>query len=289
MYESVPQALKRLPQWVNYILAPKDDGRFTKRPVDPHTGRLATWGSFDEAVSRVGEIVPSGAVAGIGIMFTDTGPDAIFGVDLDHVEAEIAACLSGRGGIVAEFLSALGSYAEISPSGKGVHILCRGTLPPGGRRRGNVEMYGSGRFFTVTGNAIGPYTALADGTEAIRALHEKYITGTRSPAPKRPAPAGETDRTNGTDCCASLAKTGTVQLSSETAQSADDPVPALIARIERSRQGKLFGDLMAGHWENYFNSQSEADLSLCNILAFWTRCDEVLMDRIFRQSALMAR
>ena len=48
-----------------------------------------------------------------------------------------------------------------------------------------------------------------------------------------------------------------------------------------------FGDLYAGNWQNYYKSQSEADIALCNMLAFWTACDFEQMDRIFRTSGLM--
>lgn len=43
----------------------------------------------------------------------------------------------------------------------------------------------------------------------------------------------------------------------------------------------------AGDWKGAgFNSQSEADLALCRMYAFWTGCDKDRMDRLFRRSAL---
>ncbi|MDD1728839.1 MAG: phage/plasmid primase, P4 family, partial [Methanospirillum sp.] len=48
----------------------------------------------------------------------------------------------------------LGSYAEVSPSGTGVHAICRGVIP-GERHRGNKrEMYSSGHYFTMTGQIL---------------------------------------------------------------------------------------------------------------------------------------
>ena len=38
-----------------------------------------------------------------------------------------------------------GSYTELSPSGKGLHILCKGTLPGKGVKKNQVEMYDRGR------------------------------------------------------------------------------------------------------------------------------------------------
>ena len=72
-------------------------------------------------------------------------------MDLDNAIDE-----SGKLTIEADdIVKALGSYTEISPSGKGLHIFCKGKLPPERRRIGNIEMYSSNRFFTVTGNIYG--------------------------------------------------------------------------------------------------------------------------------------
>jgi putative DNA primase/helicase len=56
---------------------------------------------------------------------------------------------------------------------------------------------------------------------------------------------------------------------------------------EKSKQGAMFKDLWSGNFPPYYTSQSEADMALCNILAFWTGRDAQVMDRMFRQSGLM--
>jgi len=43
---------------------------------------------------------------------------------------------------------------EISPSGKGLRVFVQGTLPPGNRKHGTVEVYESARFLTVTGHHV---------------------------------------------------------------------------------------------------------------------------------------
>ena len=193
MYEQIPQELKDLPQWVcwRFVEDPSRPEKPRKLPIDARTGQAAqsnnpaTWRSFREAEAA------SARYDGIGFMF-DGG---IFGVDIDGVEAEIADYREGGvDNIVAEFIDSLGSYAEYSVSGRGIHILCRGRLPPGGRRRGNVEMYENGRFFIMTGNPASTYTRLADCTERIRPLHERYIGGGRAPSlTGRPAGQEMTD------------------------------------------------------------------------------------------------
>jgi primase-polymerase (primpol)-like protein len=52
------------------------------------------------------------------------------------------------------------------------------------------------------------------------------------------------------------------------------------------RDGEAFSLLWEGKWQDSFASQSEADLSLCCKLAFWSGKDKEQMDRLFRRSAL---
>ncbi len=259
MYENVPEELKALPNWVCWsaVYKPRPDApdHFGKTPINPRTGGGAqsnnpdTWADFDTALKA------SEQYSGIGFMF---GNSPYFGVDVDRAEADIREFLEGGDGIVSEFIHALQSYAELSPSGKGIHILCRGALPNGGRRRGNVEMYDSGRFFTVTGNRIGSYAGVADCTEAIKPLHEKYLGGARAEPAQRVVQQGE--------------------------------LPATAAKVlelaRAAKNGCKFRSLFAGNYSEY-SSQSEADMALCNMLAFWTGRNAGLMDEIFRQSGLM--
>lgn len=134
-YENIPAELKAVKQWVCW-----DD---SKLPKNPNTGGNAqsnnksTWGTFDEAVAAVKKY----GFRGIGFMFDQkTG---YFGVDLDK-------CLDNAE-FIEEFVETLQSYTEISKSGNGIHIICKGTLPPGNRRRGSVEMYCERRYFIMTG------------------------------------------------------------------------------------------------------------------------------------------
>lgn len=259
MYENIPQELKALQNWICWKAVPKprpdDPEHIDKIPINPRTGGGAqsnnpdTWTDFETALKA------SEQFAGIGFMF---GNSPFFGVDVDKVEPDIREFLNGGNGIVSEFIHALQSYAELSPSGRGIHIICRGELPKGARRRGNVEMYDSGRFFTVTGNSIGGYADVADCTEAIKPLHEKYLGGRRTEPAQRAFQPGE--------------------LPGTAAQ--------VLELARKAKNGSRFQALYAGNFAEY-NSQSEADMALCNMLAFWTGRNAALMDEIFRNSGLM--
>jgi hypothetical protein len=45
---------------------------------------------------------------------------------------------------------------EFSPSGQGVRIFAKGSLPNGetGRKKGNIEAYSNGRYLTITGRRL---------------------------------------------------------------------------------------------------------------------------------------
>lgn len=163
--------LKRLRQWVGYTTE--------KVPMCPANGRAAsstnpaTWGTATEAWAAK----KRHHWAGIGFVFTiDAG---VVGVDLDD-------CFDDNGQLsdmAQQVISALDSYTEISPSGKGIHIFARGTIPHSIKQPG-FEMYNEMRYFTVTGNRV------AGTTDAIEArndvLNALFVTfgGDMEPKPE---------------------------------------------------------------------------------------------------------
>lgn len=239
LYKNIPDELKKLKQWVCW--------QGDKLPRNPYTGGNAqsnnkeTWSDFDTAIKALDKY----HFDGIGFMFAN----GYFGVDLDK-------CLDNTD-FIDEFVETLQSYTEISRSGNGIHIICKGTLPDGARRRGNVEMYSSGRYFIMTGKLYNPnYTEIKDCTESIKLLHNKYLY-TEKP-----------------------------QVAPRVIQKLDMDDNEIIDKARNCRTGSLFQLLYSGNWQGVYNSQSEADLALCNHLAFWTQKDAAQMDRIFRTSGL---
>ena len=141
MYEHIPEELKKLPHWVCWKAEQGENGKLRKVPINPITGGGAmsntpsTWTDFETAVKA------SEQYSGVGFMFAPP----YFGVDIDNIQDDIAAFQAGDdNNIVSEFVHTLCSYAEYSQSGNGIHVICKGELPKGGRRRGNVEMYRQG-------------------------------------------------------------------------------------------------------------------------------------------------
>lgn len=260
LYEMIPAELKARRQWVGWRFEadPKRPDKPKKVPVDPMTGERGqsnnrgTWADFDMAVRAVERY----RLDGIGLMFGD----GIFGIDIDHCIDPGTGELSPE---AAEIVGTVQSYTEFSPSGTGLHILCAGSLPEGRRRRGNVEMYQAGRFFTVTGRQFGQSWPLSDCTERVRTMHAKYVA---DPPKQAPAPHPAVD--------------APVALS----------VEEILEIAGKSRGSDKFAAFMAGDWEKLRigdGSQSAADQAFCNLLAFWFGRDESRMDAVFRRSGMM--
>ena len=168
--DGIPEELKRLSRWVVWKGAERD-AKPTKVPVNPKTLALAsttdesTWATFEEAVSAAQE----SGLAGIGFVL---GPPYT-GIDLDH-------CRDTETGDIEpwaeEIVDSIGSYTEISPSGTGLHLIVRGTLPAKGqRRRGKIEMYDSGRYFTITGIRVNQTECVEERQEALDGLYRKNL------------------------------------------------------------------------------------------------------------------
>lgn len=259
MYEKIPAELKELKQWCGFRIVNRQ-GKNTKVPINAYTGGPGksndetTWSDFKTAVESIQKF----NCDGIGFYFKPP----YFGIDIDDVRMEIERYLNNDhdDNIVSEFVDLMGSYAEISPSGNGIHIIAKGELPPGGRRKGNIEMYSSGRFFTMTGNAIGGYVHIADDSDygKVKYLHNKYI------ATNEPMQVSEVPESEGNG------------LSEED----------IIRIASNSKNGIRFRLFMNGGWEQFYDSWSEADMAFANDLAFWTNRDYHKMDSIFRKSSL---
>lgn len=167
-YEHIPKALKELDQWVcvhaDSKVPMKSFEREAASSTDPDT-----WSPFATAVQAVAD----GHYDNIGFVFNDNG---LVGIDVDIGYDEDGFLTP----VAADILGKCQSYTERSRSGRGFHILLRGTLPFKGRNNLNgVEIYRSSRYFIMTGDAI-VYHTLRENQEAI-----DYVVKTYFPEVKR--------------------------------------------------------------------------------------------------------
>lgn len=245
-------------QWVVWRYEQRD-GNWTKPPYNARTGEPAsttdpqTWSDYDRALA----VYQAGGWDGIGFVLTDQDPFA--GIDLDH-------CVDpGTRGIDSWALSIVkrvNSYTELSPSGTGLHIIVAASLPSGRRRKGNIEMYDSGMYLTMTGQHVeGTPTGIEERQLEIAALHAEVFS---QPTGEPPSP--------------------------ESFPNLDGPDPPLsdgeVFRLaSRARNGQKFLALWGGNTSLYGGDDSAADQALCAILAPY--CSSAAqLDRLFRRSRL---
>lgn len=233
-------------------------GDITKVPYSIHGGRASsinpkTWAPFEAAIAYAEEH----SMSGIGFVFTEDDPYA--GIDLDK-------CRDPATGDIAQWarkiVDALDSYTEISPSGTGLHIFVKATLPGRNNRKGPLEMYESGRYFTLTGEHLGGTPAeIHERQDVLERLYRHYFKDkTASEAEAN----GHKPRTTSLDV-------------------GDED---LLELAMQAKNGEKFSRLWRGDTSDYAGDESRADLALCSLLAFWTDGDTERMDHLFRRSGL---
>ena len=162
--ENIPDFLRN-ERFATWIADPKpgNPGKFNKAPRNPKTGiRVgandpSNFGTFDEAIQALG----SGNYSGCGVLLTESS--GITGIDIDDVRGQEEAVKDWIRCAVAG-----GAYCERSPSGEGVRLFVRGTLPGTGRKQNGLEIYNKDRFLTVTGVSLNKKpTGLIDGQSLI--------------------------------------------------------------------------------------------------------------------------
>jgi len=266
-WDRIPDELKEYRQWHLWRIEERN-GTPTKVPYRPvlmppkrpiartplditKTKRLV---NFDEAVKEY-ESYPS-SYSGIGFVFTEEDP--FVGLDWDKVRDPQTGIWQEE--ILHEILS-LESYAELSPSKSGAHVIAKAKIPGEKRRSGIREIYASRRYFTMTGWHIDgtPSTVNAPNPDAFEQFYAS-IAGTDQPRK-------EPDR-----LCISQGDIVTED---------DDEI---IARCASAANSAKFLALYRGDTSGY-PSASEADLAFCAILAFYTQ-DSSQIDRIVRSSRL---
>lgn len=264
----IPDPLATRRQWVLWRYEERD-GRRTKVLLQPdyHKGERKyakanepkTWRSI-----AIADLVGTADdIDGIGFVFSPD--DEFFGLDLDDCIDAAGNLSEFAAGILAECVT----YTEISPSGRGLKMIGRGTIPEEflagkgtGRRDSKLglEVYHSGRFFTFTGRIYEGRSQLGDCQSAVDAIVARHFD--RKPKRERKkitTPVADADLTD----------------------------EQIVKKASESRSGEVFRQLWSGQWEGRYGSQSEADQALTNMLAFYCRDDAGRLDSLFRQSGLM--
>lgn len=257
----IPQELINYPQWILWKEATTDDGRQTKLPYACRGGLASTadsdtWSTFAEASDAARRLM-----MGIGFVLTDNDPHAVIDLDdpyKDGATEEQAQVIIARH---LKIIEAFDSYTEVSPSGRGFHIWLKGAVESGKRRKRNqVEIYSSGRFFTVTGSTYRD-KPIQERSELLDILWK------------------ECGGTNGDS-------QNNIEIKEQAESQTDEE---LYNTAKDAANGEKFLRLWQGHWlDAGYQSQSEADFALINILSFYSR-NVTQIKRMFFISALGQR
>ena len=255
--KKIPQLLKDRNIWCTWKYK-SVDGRKAKVPYNPATGHMAKVNKPDSFKDYGTALKALENYDGLGIRVEGN----IIAIDLDHCLNNGKLDQLGEE-VVAHFKN---TYIEISPSGTGLRIF---VLMPEGFiydrdtyyiKRGPVEVYAAGctnRFVTVTGNVY---------QEKDIALEEAGIKWLLETIMPRITPVNQ----------------ATGQPSHESYLSDD----SVLAVASTAKNKEKFNKLWSGSTEGYA-SNSEADLALCTILAFYANGNADQVDRLFRKSNLM--
>ncbi len=267
--KAVPRDLTSRRQWVVWRYE-RRNGEKTKPPfiARENAGHASstdpsTWVGFEEAL-RFHHA--DSRTEGIGYVTTED--DGIVGIDIDH-------CRDPKTGHTEQWAKdivlELDSYTEVTPSQSGLRVYVKGKLPAKRHKQafesGAVEMYETSRYFTVTGWHVSndtPATINERQDELISVYRRVYPGPLKKPKKSKPQ---------------------------KTAKKLTDE--EIIERACNAKNGEKFSLLWEGKWEDVvredgsrYPTQSEADLALVAMLAFWTNGDAERMNELFEESGL---
>ncbi len=255
---NIPDELKRRRQFLLWRYELDKRGKWTKVPYHAkYTQRNAksndptTWSSFEQAMEGY-EKTPD--IDGIG--FVPSPDDDIVGIDLDH-------CIDDAGNKVPwalEIVKLMDSYTEITPSGHGLRIFTRGKKPSTKCKKGNIEVYESHHYLSVTGHHL-PSTPLEiqERQAQLDTFMDIYFS----------------DRKDDDTPPVEVYNIGKSHLTDEE----------ILEKAPKATNGEKFSLLWSGDHAGH-KSPSEARASLLWLVAFWSNRDPEVMDRLFRRSGL---
>jgi len=279
-FDQIPGELRYPNQWVLWRYVWKEGkngnpGKWDKPPMQPngkHASSTAalTWSPFQttkEAYEHglnlpVEDPLHFEGVGFVSAKVNQADNNLQFG-DLDKCRDKETGQLSSD---AEEDLNLINSYCEISPSGTGIRFVAKGAPPyPQGKdggKNGHVELYQGRHYLTITGHRLEGFPGTIETRpEELNAFYQKHFS---QPEPEPEQPKEES------------------QSQSNGSKLTDDQVIALASEAHNSPK---FLSLMSGSIEGY-NSQSEADLALCQLIAFYSP-EPAQIDRIFRRSTLL--
>ncbi len=285
MRDPLGEALTRLPEELRsraqWCLAGKDKapylvgstGLYNASPVK------GPWMDFSMACKYANQY-------GLGMGFILTKDDPLACIDLDVKDVSsrdkngspvplMKRTSKDELNVYSGLIQLFDSYAEMSASGKGIHIWVKGSIPQG-RRKGGVEVYSDSRFIICTGNPISQV-----GWHILNGMVIPLMEAcTNKPIEERQA-ALENIVVN-----FSLTQDKKFDLIELKQEFTDHEI---WEQARSAQNNDKFVGLCEGRWESYeFPTQSEADLALLSMFTFYSKSNKQCR-RMFRETALGQR
>lgn len=250
--EEIPEELKKLNKWVLWRAEWDDKKEDYKKVPYATLGKRAsstnsdTWNSFNNVIDILEN---DNSFSGIGYVLNNDDDYICLDID-DAVDTNTGQLTSD---LALEMINL--TYCEYSPSGTGLHCFFKGQLTEERKKKRtdlNIELYDRSRFMTFTGYSIGQ-SEICEEQEVINNLVERYFKV--EPKTKN-------------------------HINDETSDSifTDNEIVELMMK---SKNENKYKKLLAGEYENFFDSPSEAVQSLLRVLAFYTGRNKEQMERIF--------
>lgn len=262
-FQAIPAELKAYPHWLLWQAIPmKNKPRVaTKVPVTTEGRKFYCWNHTKHlyTFNEVEKAYKTGKFAGIGFALANTNfvcIDLDYDISTNYIPEELMQ-LTSEG------------YAEMSPSGKGVHIWFKGQKPEDMGRIGytkkgeKLEVFSGSGWVTVTGNVISAAPIAENQPLLIKLVQAYFRRPYRNHSPKR-VPQTITSNTN-------------------------EQLARIKEKMFTGEHGKIIQALWKGDLGLFGGDHSRADFALCRCLAKYTNHDRQLMDALFRESALYRR
>ena len=253
--DAIPAELKALPRFVPWQYRSTRTGdKQAKVPLGLNaSGQLVPADAHDPANHLTFEqaVAIAKQHPGTGLGFDIVEGDGIEGLDFDD-------CIDAAGVIhpeVAELLNVAGTYAERSPSGRGIRAFGYGKpLASSDRKHGRTksgvgfERYAGRRFLTITGDVVSP-VPLADLTELRELLEATYLK-------RREPVARQAPLSDDLDFDIAVAKASLGLLSGERADS-------YLGWFKAGSACADIGDAMHDAWHEFSRRSPKYDAAAC--------------------------
>ena len=174
-YDLIPRELKETPQWICWRSERGKDQKTNKVPYAPRTKTNWKWGdsnthlSHEEALDIYQNYLKG--YGGIGFVLTDY--DNLVAIDLDDAFEISQAGEKILKQYAQDLVNEAQSWAEVSQSGNGIHVLIKGKITKAIKRK-EIEVYPRGRFIAMTGWQLGEITTISNAQPLLDRFAQKY-------------------------------------------------------------------------------------------------------------------